>query len=76
MPKYVILKSFRHANALRLPGEIIELTPARAQVLRSSGLIGTEYVPPPKEPLKEPEKESGVKAEEPKPSAKKGKAGK
>ena len=43
---YVITKSFRDVTGMRLPGEAIELTPARAATLRDSGLVGGEYVPP------------------------------
>lgn len=49
MPKYLITKKFRDATGMRLPGEVIELPPARAAALRDSGLIGGEYVPTIKE---------------------------
>lgn len=49
MPKYVIIKQFRDQSGLRLPGEIIELTPSRAAALRDSGLIGEEYIPEPEQ---------------------------
>lgn len=57
MPKYVITKQFRDPSGLRLPGEIIELTPSRAAALRDSGLIGAEYIPEPK-----PEQKLEIKA--------------
>jgi hypothetical protein len=82
VPKYIITKQFRDVSGVRFPGEIIELTPSRAAVLRESGLIGGEYIPE-QEPEQQPEPQEpeveDIKEEAPKESPrpkKKGKAGK
>ena len=47
--RYVITKPFRDPSGMRLPGELIELAPSRAGVLRGCGLIGGEYIEPEKD---------------------------
>ncbi len=51
---YVIIKQFRDKSGIRFPGDTIELTSSRAAVLRESGLIGKEYVPPEQKPDTKP----------------------
>lgn len=42
--KYIVTKPFRDPSGMRLPGELIELSPSRVAALRGCGLIGCEYV--------------------------------